>query len=76
VFEPIDKGHVLTPVLSSDMRADKMSMFLKSNRTRPHSWVVEKIGDDSDGSVLCHGNGMLRGIYKTYGENSQRYTMN
>jgi len=76
VFEPIDKGHVLTPVLSSDMRADKMSMFLKSNRTRPHSWVVEKIGDDSDGSVLCHGNGMLRGIYKTYGEKGQRYTMN
>ncbi|PMD65191.1 uncharacterized protein K444DRAFT_608881 [Hyaloscypha bicolor E] len=75
VFEPIDKGHVLTPVLNTDMRADITNMFLKSYRPRPHSWGVERIGDDGDGSVLCHGNGMIRGIYKTYGEKSQRYTL-
>ena len=75
VFEPTDKGHVLTPVLSADMRADTMNMFLKSYRQRPHSWAVEKMGGGGDGSVLCHGNGMIRGIYKTYGETSQGYTV-
>lgn len=75
MFEPTDKGHVLTPVLSADMRADTMNMFLKSYRQRPHSWAVEKMGGGGDGSVLCHGNGMIRGIYKTYGETSQGYTV-